>query len=176
MRFDIRLIAGVFSLTAALAACARAQPAPKSQLGVVSQMVGGTRIELTYRRPVARGRALFGALVPWGRIWTPSADTAARILLSGPIEVNGSRLAAGSYSIWAIPDSASWTLVFNSVAEVFHLRYPDGRDVLRVKATPMHGEHVETLMFAFPMVDGDSARLELRWGTTIVPLMIRPAS
>jgi len=31
-------------------------------------------------------------------------------------------------------------------------------------------------MFAFPMVDGDSARLELRWGTTIVPLMIRPAS
>ena len=56
-------------------------------------------------RPVARGRELFGALVPWGRIWTPSADSAARITLSTPIEVNGSRLAAGTYSIWTIPDS-----------------------------------------------------------------------
>jgi len=176
MRFDIRLIVCVLSLNAVLAACARAQPAPKSQLGVVSQMVAGTRIELTYRRPVARGRALFGALVPWGRVWTPSADTAARIVLSAPIEVNGSRLAAGTYSIWAIPDSASWTVIFNSAAEVFHLRYPDGRDVLRVKTAPMHGDHVETLMFGFPMVDGDSARLELRWGTTVVPLAIKAIS
>lgn len=175
-RFDARLIAGVLSLNLALAACARAQPTPKSQLGVVSQMVAGTRIELTYRRPVARGRTLFGALVPWGRIWSPSADTAARITLSGPIEVNGSRLAAGSYSIWTIPDSTSWTVIFNSQATAFHLRYPDGRDVLRVKATPMQGEHVETLMFAFPMVDADSARLELRWGTMVVPLTIRSSS
>jgi len=173
IRFNVPLIAGLFSLSVLLAACAHAQPTPKSQLGVVSQMVAGTRIELTYRRPVARGRALFGGLVPWGGVWTPSADTAARIVLSGPIEVNGSHLAAGTYSIWAIPDSTSWTVIFNSVAQVFHLRYPDGRDVLRVRAAPTHGDHVETLMFAFPMVDGDSARLELRWGTTVVPLMIR---
>jgi hypothetical protein len=155
----------------AIPACAVAQP--RSQLASVRQSVSGARIEIVYRRPVARGRALFGALVPWGRIWTPSADTAARFTTSEPLEINGSRLAAGSYSVWAIPDSLSWTLVFNSVAESFHLRYPDGRDVLRVKATPARGEHVETLLFAFPMVDADSARLELRWGTTVVPLSIR---
>ena len=172
-RFDGRLITGALSLCAVLAACARAQPTPKSQLGVVSQMVAGTRIDLTYRRPVARGRTVFGALVPWGRVWSPSADTAARITLSGPIDVNGLHLAAGSYSIWAIPDSTSWTLIFNSQATAFHLRYPDGHDALRVKAVPARGEHVETLMFAFPMVDADSARLELRWGTTVVPVTIR---
>ncbi len=153
------------------AGCARAQNA-RSQLGVVSQTVMGTRVEIVYRRPVARGRQLFGSLVPWGRIWTPSADTAARFTTSAPLQVNGSELPAGSYSVWAIPDSSSWTIVFNSVAESFHLRYPDGRDVLRVRATPASGEHVETLMFAFPVVDADSARLELRWGTTVVPLSI----
>jgi DUF2911 family protein len=152
-------------------ACARAQP--RSQLASVTQSVAGARIEIVYRRPVARGRTLFGALVPWGRIWTPSADSAARFRTSEPLEINGSKLAAGSYSVWAIPDSISWTLVFNSVTEAFHLRYPDGRDVLRVKATPLRGEHVETLLFAFPMVDADSARLELRWGTTVVPFSIR---
>jgi len=145
----------------------------RSQLGSVSQSIAGTRVEIVYRRPVARGRSLFGVLVPWGRVWTPSADTAARLTTSGPLQVNGSDLPAGTYSLWTIPDSTSWTIVFNSVPEVFHLRYPEGKDVLRVRATPASGEHVETLMFTFPVVDADSARLELHWGTTVVPLMIR---
>lgn len=155
------------------AATIDAQLTPRSQLGVVSQSVAATRIEITYRRPVAHGRALFGALVPYGRVWTPSADSAARITLSGAVEINGAKLAAGSYSIWAIPDSTSWTLIFNSVPSVFHLRYPDGSDVLRVQAVPTRGDHVETLMFSFPMVDADSARLEIRWGTTVVPLSLK---
>ncbi len=164
-------VSAVLLATAAGLACAQNT---KSQLGTVSQVVAGTKIDLTYRRPVARGRELFGALVPWGRIWTPSADTAARIALSGPVEVNGSKLAAGTYSIWTIPDSVSWTIVFSSVPDVFHLRYPgEGRDVLRVQSRPGRGDHVETLMFAFPMVDADSARLELRWGTAVVPLLVR---
>jgi Protein of unknown function (DUF2911) len=157
------------SLLGAGGACAQNT---RSQLGLVSQSIAGTRVEIVYRRPVARGRQLFGSLVPWGRIWTPSADTAARFTTTGPLQVNGSNLPAGSYSVWAIPDSSSWTIVFNGVAESFHLRYPEGRDVLRVRATPASGEHVETLMFAFPVVDADSARLELRWGTTVVPLSI----
>ena len=51
-----------------LCGCARrstAQNAARSQLGTVTQQVGGTHIEILYRRPVARGRSLFGALVPW---------------------------------------------------------------------------------------------------------------
>ena len=155
---------------AASAACA--QTVAKSQLGVIAQSVAGTRIEITYRRPVARGRRLFGALVPWGLVWTPSADSAARFTTSRAIDVNGSTLPEGRYSVWTIPDSTSWTVIFNGVADAFHLRYPGGPDVLRVRATPGQGPYVETLMFDFPIVDGDSARLELRWGTTVVPLSI----
>ena len=170
------LLVCAFGLT--LAGCDRvdAQNNRRSQLGTVSQMVAGTRVEVVYRRPVARGRQLFGALVPWGHIWTPSADSAARFTISAPVDVNGSRLAPGSYSMWAIPDSTHWTLVFNRDASVFHLRYPEGHDVLRVQATPAQGEHVETLLFSFPVVDADSAVMQLRWGTTIVPLTIRAAS
>ena len=149
------------------------QNVARSQLGTVTQQVAAARIEVLYRRPVAHGRSLFGALVPWGRIWTPSADSAARITFSAPVTVNGAALAAGTYGIWTIPDSSSWTIIFSGSAAAFHLRYPDGQDVLRVKATPQHGEHVESLLFAFPMVDADSATLQLRWGTTVVPLSIR---
>ena len=167
-----RTSAGVVLLTLLGAGIGKAQNA-RSQLGVVSQSIAGTRVEILYRRPVARGRDLFGSLVPWGRIWTPSADSGARFTTSGPLQINGSDLPAGSYSVWTIPDSSSWTIVFNSVPEAFHLRYPEGHDVLRVRATPASGDHVETLMFAFPVVDADSARLELRWGKTVVPLLIR---
>lgn len=151
------------------------QPIAKSQLASVTQQIAGAKVELVYRRPVARGRAIFGTLVPWGRIWTPSADSAARITISAPVTVNGAALAAGTYSIWTIPDSTSWTVVFNSTAAAFHLRYSAGTDVLRVQAKPQQGPHVETLMFAFPTVDGDSAIMHLHWGSTIVPLTIRVA-
>ncbi len=178
LTFPRRLRSPLAGITAALiatstaTACAQST-VPKSQLAIVTQYVAGTKIEITYRRPVARGRALFGALVPYGKVWTPSADTAARISISTPIVINGSQLAAGSYSIWAVPDSTSWTVMFNSASNVFHLAYPSGRDVLQVKSVPTRGAHVETLEFAFPMTDADSARLELRWGTTVVPLSIK---
>jgi hypothetical protein len=150
-----------------------AQAPPKSQLGTVSQLIAGTRVEITYRRPVARGRELFGALVPWGRIWSPSADSAARITLTGPMEINGSTLAAGSYSIWAMPDSVSWTIIFNRTVVAFHLRYPAGQEAMRVDAPVGRAEQVETLLWEFPMVDADSALLQLRWGTTAVRLKLR---
>ncbi|AHG93736.1 Protein of unknown function DUF2911 (plasmid) [Gemmatirosa kalamazoonensis] len=158
----------------AAAACAGAQPSiPRSQLGTVTQWIAGARLDVVYRRPVARGRELFGALVRWGDLWTPSADSAARLTVSAPIEVNGSRLAAGEYGVWMIPDSASWTWVFTTVAAAHHLRYPPGHDALRVRAAPARGDHYETLAFVLPMVDADSAVLQMRWGSTVVPLSIR---
>jgi Protein of unknown function (DUF2911) len=165
-------------LACALAACGTSRPAsaqntPRSQAGTVSQQLAGTRIELAYHRPVARGRTLFGALVPWGRIWSPSADSVARFTTTGPLELNGSRLAAGSYGVWMIPDSVSWTVIFSARADAFHLRYPQDQDVLRVTAATQRGEHVETLLFAFPAVEADSATLQFRWGTTVVPLRVR---
>ena len=104
---------------------------------------------------------------------SPHADSAARLTVSGPVEVNGAPLAAGTYGVWVIPDSSAWTVIFSTLADAFHTRYPRGRDALRVRAAPARGEHVETLAFLFPVVDADSAVLQLRWGTTVVPLSIR---
>ena len=159
---------------AAVPSCA--QQIARSQLATVTQRVADTEIEIRYRRPVARGRALFGELVPFGQVWTPSADSAAQFTVSTPVEVNGQTLAAGTYALWTIPDAASWTLIFSSRVPVFHLRYPRDLDVLRVTSPTEQGEHIEALQFSFPSVDGDSALIHLRWGTTIVPLRLRAPS
>jgi hypothetical protein len=149
------------------------QQIPLSQRGVVTQMVGGTEIEIRYSRPVARGRELFGKLVPWGKVWCPGADTATTVSFTRPVRVSGKPLEAGTYSLWAIPEPDTWTVIFSRAQPVFHIPYPEGRDALRIRVPVRQGPHMETLAFYFPVVDGKDATLSLHWGTTIVSLDIR---
>ncbi len=168
------LAGSVLCLIAATAVLA-AQEAPKikpSQHGSVSQRVADTTIALEYNRPVARGRDLFGALVPYGKIWCPCADDATTIELSTGVKIDGQDLAAGKYSVWTIPNDGKWTVIFNRRAATWHTRYPDGQDALRLEVATRQGSHMETLAFYFPAVDGKKAELVFHWGTTIVPLSI----
>ena len=63
-------------MTACFAAVLLVQ-VPRSQHGTVTQRVGTTDITISYNRPVARGRTLFGddGVVHWGRLWHPGADS-----------------------------------------------------------------------------------------------------
>lgn len=137
------------------------------------QQVGGTKITIQYNRPVARGRELFGKLVPYGKAWNPGADEATNITLSTPVRVNGQQLAAGSYTLWAIPSENQWTWIFSKAYPAFHVPYPgEGKDALRLSVKSRSGLHMETLAFYFPAVDGKKAELVLHWGTIVVPVEI----
>jgi hypothetical protein len=152
-----------------------AQEPPKikpSQHGSVSQRVADTTITVEYNRPVARGRELFGRLVPYGRIWCPCADDATTVEVSTGVTVEGKDLAAGRYSLWTEPEPERWTVIFNKNAGAWHTRYPEGQDALRVQVTPRTGSHMETMAFYFPAVDGKKAELALHWGTVVVPVKI----
>jgi hypothetical protein len=170
-----RSVAAAVSLLALAAAAAAAQPTPKikpSQHGSVSQQVAGTIITIEYNRPVARGRELFGRLVPYGRVWCPCADDATTIVVSTDVTVDGQKLPAGRYSIWTEPNPDRWTVIFSKRASAWHTRYPQGEDALRLEVTPRSGGHMEALAFYFPVVDGRKAELVLHWGTVVVPLGI----
>src|SRR6266540_1933158 len=104
----------------------------KSQAAAVSQRIANTEITLTYSRPVARGRELFGALVPYDKVWDPGADQATAIAVSRPIQINDHPLPAGRYSLWAIPRADNWTMIFSRAGEVYHEPYPgEAQDALR---------------------------------------------
>jgi len=169
----LAMIAAIPSLPpSALAAPLAAQQIKPSQHGMVRQQIAGTVVSIEYNRPVARGRELFGSLVPWGRIWCPGADDATAITISNDITINGAKLAAGTYSVWAEPTPNEWTIIFSKAHPVWHTPYPAGKDALRVRAVPRTGSHMETLAFYFPIVDGRHAELVLHWGTVVVPLEI----
>ena len=144
-----------------------------SQSGSVSQTIATTEITITYDRPVARGRELFGGIVAYGEIWNPGANDATKISLSQPVTVNGMSLPAGDYSIWAIPDPDEWTVIFSRAADVYHEPYPgEEHEALRLEVAPQQGGHMETLAFYFAAVEKKDTELRLHWGETIVPLQI----
>jgi hypothetical protein len=154
---------------------ASAQGYPFSQRGSVSQTIAFTTIKITYGRPVARGRELFGALVPWDSIWHPGADSATLLVLNHDALVEGQPVKAGEYSVWLIPrEHTAWTLILNRKAHVFHKPYPGpGGDALRVDVVPEQVSPIEALEYSFPTVLRDEATLRIQWGTTAIPIHIK---
>ena len=162
-------------LVAITVAPVQSQGYPFSQRGGVTQMVAFTEISIEYGRPVARGRALFGALVPWDSVWHPGADSATRITFSRDVLLEGKPLRAGEYTLWLIPhERAPWTLIVSRAAHVFHKPYPGAAfEVLRLELTPVEASEMESFAIYFPMVLRDEAELRLHWGTTAVPIRIK---
>jgi hypothetical protein len=145
----------------------------QSQPASVTQTIGATLVTVVYNRPSARGRKLFGGVVAWGKVWCPGADEATTLTVSKDVLVAGQPLAAGKYSVWAIPTPETWTLIFSKAAAVFHVPYPGAaQDALRITLKPVAGPFFETLAFYVPTVGTDRALLDLHWGETIIEIPI----
>lgn len=157
-------------LLLALAGCGEI---PRSQPAEVSQTIGPAYVRVVYSRPVARGRELFGGIVPWDSIWNPGADDATYISFSDDMFVDGQPLDAGNYSIWAIPRPDEWTVIFSRDWNTYHIPYPEGDDALRLQIAPEQGDHMESLGFYFPFSEMDRATLRLHWGETVIPIELQ---
>lgn len=143
--------------------------------GLVGQQIGSTRVMVAYGRPAARGRKIFGSLVPYGNVWRTGADEATTITLSGPLDVEGRTLEAGTYTLFAIPGASEWTVIVGRNPNQWGAGYNQADDVLRVTVPAANTDHRERLTFTFEEFDTDAgeASLVLRWETTKVALRVR---
>ena len=170
-------ISRILAAAMLLAACGVPSGAKrKSKPAQVVQQIGGTRVSVRYNRPSARGRPLFGGIVPWDSVWCPGADEGTRIETSRDLLVSGRALPQGAYTVWMVPRaSGPWTLIFSRKARAFHVPYPGAEhDALRIPVTPRAAPYTESLAFDLPVATADSAVLEMRWGTVAVPFSLRP--
>ena len=100
---------------------------------------GSLKIRINYWRPSARGRKIFGAVVPYNRFWRTGANNATKIEINNPVYFNGKKLAKGRYSIFTVPTLQDWTLIFNRQADIWGTDYNREFDVIRV---PMKTENL----------------------------------
>ena len=158
------LVAGIFPVAHA-GQSRRASPHES-----VSENVGGSEITITYGRPSMRGRAIFGRLVPWDRVWCPGADEATtiestRALRLGPLDV-----PSGSHTIWVLPTPATWTLIVSKEPNGFHTNYNASADLGSVDVMKKTvSAPVERLTFAIVKdAAGEGGTITMTWETTEV--------
>jgi hypothetical protein len=108
-------------------------PAP-SPTQTIKQDFALSSIELTYSRPSAKGRAIFGDLVPFGKLWRTGANNATKITVGEDVKIGGVAVKAGSYALYSIPDKDEWEIIINKgIANWGTNGYKTEDDVARFK-------------------------------------------
>ena len=166
----------VFIVVALLATSALAQqvrtPRPSPQ-ATLTQTVGITDVTIKYSRPGVKGRAIWGGLVPYDKVWRTGANEATTITFSEDVSINGQKLSKGTYSLHTTPGQGAWKIHFNSVADQWgSYSYDAAKDVVVVNATPQPAPHAEWLTFEIPEMTTDTAKVVIRWDKVAVPFTI----
>lgn len=162
----------VFS-SAAIIGCAQKPPA--SPPATATGTINGATITINYSSPRVKGRAIWGALVPYDKVWRTGANSATVFETDKDIMVQGKKLAAGKYSIYTIPSEKEWTIIFNSQTGQWGINRDQSttedpaKDVLRVTAKPKKSAAMnENFLFS---IDGKG--FTISWENLEVPVSVK---
>jgi hypothetical protein len=182
------------ALLAPVPGAAQAEEEPGRRLspvGIAATHLGGAYVKVTYGRPFSRDRAIFGAdttfLGPFDRLWRTGANEATEITITEPVRIGGTRLNAGTYSMFTVPGADAWEVRISpqvgldgtgrldrATGEFTPDVYDPEQDlaVFSVRSTSTE-EVVDPFTMAFESTDR-GADLVLRWERTEVRIPFEP--
>jgi len=169
-----------FSITlllALLCTALNAQFESLSPLTSLKQAVGNTTITINFERPAARGRKIFGDLVPWNKVWRTGAGYCSKIGFSREVVVGGQPVPAGKYAILTIPGQREWVIILNKDTTLYGARdYEKEKDIIRFRVpTGKSGRFFEALSLDLD-VTPDNARMYISWANTQVSFPIETST
>lgn len=135
---------------------------------------GELTVKVLYNRPYKKGREIFGALVPYDKVWRTGANESTTFQTNKDLMIEGQTLKAGKYSLWTIPGQEIWTIIFNSeygqwgINSKAEANRDPARDVLSVVVKPLQQDQVfEQFTISFEKT-GEDAEMVLIWDKTLV--------
>ena len=149
----------------ARAFAARPVMGPASPLDSVKAAVGAAQVAVVYSRPSVRGRTVWGGtLVPYGQIWRTGANAATTLRTSADLTVGGTRVPAGTYTLFTMPGAGASQLVISKQTGQWGTEYHAEQDLVRVPAAATAlGAPVEQFTIAIEPAAGGAANLVMRW-------------
>ena len=144
-------------------------PAP-SPTATLSQKIGLTNVTIAYSRPSAKGRKVFGDLVPFGELWRTGANAATKITFADEVTINNQKVPAGDYSLYTIPTASDWTIVLNKNTKNWGTDgYKQEEDVVRFTVKSEKSSNaVESFTMNIANNAMNSSDIELAWENTLV--------
>jgi hypothetical protein len=130
-------------------------------------------MRVIYSRPLKQGRKVFGELVEYGKVWRLGANEATEIEFYKDIKINGKKISKGRYTLYAIINETSWTLIVNKDTDVWGaFKYDAKKDLVRVELAV---EQITETIDAMSMVlekSATGANLVIAWEQVKITLPI----
>lgn len=169
----IRFIVAIAVFIASLSVEAQIKVPQASPKSTLIQKVGLTDVEIEYSRPSAKGRVIFGDLVPFGKVWRTGANANTTISFSEDVVINGANLKKGKYALYVTPKADEWEIFFYTDTNNWGNpeKWDDSKVALKASAkTELLNRHVETFTIGINNTDNNFANLEFSWEKTLVAL------
>jgi hypothetical protein len=168
----------VFSVGLVLfAAACRAQQDPSKRPSppatATLDLGGGQTVTVDYSSPRAKGRKIYGELVPFDKVWRTGANEATKLVTTADVSVGGTTVPAGTYTIFTIPGKDKWTLIISKKTGEWGTDYPGpSNDLARVdmKVSTLPSP-VENFTISFDK-SGSGGTMNIDWETTRASLAI----
>lgn len=149
-------------------------PAP-SPLQTLKQAFALSDITIEYSRPSAKGRVVYGDVVPFGKVWRTGANSSTKITFGEDVKVEGMDLKAGTYALYSVPNKDSWDLMFYKDLTLGGdvANYKKENEVLKITVKPSAlTEKVETFAINVAEITANTAAIELVWEKTRVAFKV----
>lgn len=147
----------------------------KSPLEKLETQVGILNVSIEYSRPSARGRKIFGELVPYNEIWRTGANLNTRITFSKTVLIGNQNLEKGAYTLFTKPGSTGWEVIFYTEHNMYGK--PDSMFTENIKAkifvpTKRQERMIETFSISFEDIHNNGCNLVLSWDHVYVEIPI----
>lgn len=150
-------------------------PPPSPEASFTQQLVKG-EITITYSRPLARGRKVFGGLVPFDSLWRTGASGATTIHITEEIIIGDKTLNAGKYALFTIPGEKEWTIIINADTTLHGaFGYDSKKDIHRfkVKSEKAHSFSEAFTIDLNEITNKGGGFLNLTWENTAIKIPIK---
>ncbi len=152
----------------------KAQEARMSPHETADVTLAGKQITISYGRPSIRNRKIMGELVPYGKVWRTGADEATTLTTPVDLNIGGTEVSAGKYTLWTLPSEGTWKLIINKETGQWGTKYDQAQDLARVdmrkSALP---QPVDEFTISWDKKGDGAADLVLEWENTRVSVPVR---
>ncbi|MGI8745619.1 MAG: DUF2911 domain-containing protein [Bryobacteraceae bacterium] len=163
-----RLLFAGLALSALATVTLGQEKKPPSPPADTSVTINGKTITIKYSAPSMRGRKIFGELVPAGQVWRLGANAATALTTEGDLNIGGTKVPAGKYTLYAIPDVSQWQLIINKQTGQPGTEYSQDQDLARIKVkTTKADAPLETFKITLESAGGNKGTLTLAWENTV---------
>ncbi|MEY4937890.1 MAG: hypothetical protein RIS64_4249 [Bacteroidota bacterium] len=139
------------------------------------QQFGSSEISIGYARPSARGRQIFGGVVPFDSLWRTGANDCTTLKFKADVIIGDKKMPAGKYALFTIPNKDEWTIILNADSALHGTRgYNMSRDLHRFKVKPVKSERFyETFTIEInDFTPQGAAFLNLIWENTVIKILL----